>query len=134
VNIAKAFGQLIPLSILVIGATTWAALSPSNVAETMPHQFFLTVGFIFSFITGRIVTNRVCGEDFSLFQPIELGLVVAVLYCLFDGPSYFPERYLLNGYLCLAILQYLHFANGVIGQMTTHLKIRCFHIPVKKQQ
>merc|ERR1712063_64855 len=34
---------------------------------------FLTVGFIFAYITGRIVVNRVCGEEFSVFHPIQLG-------------------------------------------------------------
>ena len=51
IQIVPAFCQLIPLSLLVIGATTWAFLSPSNVAETHPHEFFLIVGFIFSYIT-----------------------------------------------------------------------------------
>jgi len=132
INIIGAFGQLIPLKLLVIGATLWAYLSPNNVAETMPHQFFLIIGFIFSFITGRIVTNRVCGEKFNLIQPIEIGLIIAVLYCLFDGVNYFPEYCLVYTYLILAIGQYLHFAYVVIQQMTGHLNIRCFHIPVFK--
>ena len=51
VNVVEAFGQLVPLIVLTGGATVWAALSPNNVAETMPHQFFLTIGFMFSFIT-----------------------------------------------------------------------------------
>ena len=54
INLVGAFTQLIPLAILVVGATLWAWLSPNNVAETMPHQFFLIVGFIFSFITVSI--------------------------------------------------------------------------------
>jgi len=53
VNLGAAFAQLIPLSLLVIGAFGWACVSPTNVAETHPHEFFLIVGFIFSYITVR---------------------------------------------------------------------------------
>lgn len=75
--------ELFPISLLAVGATIWAYLSPTNISVSSPHCFFLTIGFIFSYITGRIVTHRVCQEPFGLFYPIELLLVVAVVLCQF---------------------------------------------------
>lgn len=121
--------ELFPITLLAVGATLWAYLSPTNISVSSPHCFFLTIGFIFSYITGRIVTHRVCQEAFGLFHPIELLLVVAVVLCQFYSGFADIEGLFLKFFLVAAIGQYLHFAYGVINQMCNKLNIRCLHIP-----
>lgn len=124
---AKPFIMLIPITWLCFGAFVWAYVSPADISRQHPHEFFVTIGFMFAYITGRIVVNRVCGESFNWLQPILLGIPAAIVYCLL-GLDYVTEYQLLVGYMCLAIIQYLHFALTVIDQMCTHMGIRCLRL------
>eukprot|EP01095_Lingulamoeba_sp_RSL-Kostka_P011843 TRINITY_DN45_c5_g1_i1.p1 TRINITY_DN45_c5_g1~~TRINITY_DN45_c5_g1_i1.p1 ORF type:complete len:326 (-),score=61.09 TRINITY_DN45_c5_g1_i1:131-1108(-) len=129
----QSFRQLLPMILLSVGSTSYALNSPSRVLDNYPHLYMCLVGFIFAYLTGRIVVCRVCKEVFPSFHPILMGFLIANAGLHFGLFDYIPENYYLFGYAIFVFVHYIHFALNIIKQMCNHLDIYCLKIKVKDQ-
>ena len=125
---SNALGYLGPVSFVVASTTVWQYVEP-NVITDHAHVFLLMIGFVVANFVGRIIVYRVCALDAAYFPellvPLALGTVNALL-----GNAIVSAQTATYACFVFYTAAYLHFAVGIIHQMTTYLNIRCFVIPV----
>jgi len=129
----EIYSLLVPAMISSISAVAWVYLSEDQILLTHPILFYLTLGFLFPNLVGRIVVARVCKEKFHWFQPIVLPLAIGAL-------NSYRSNFLFEEYDLVRILFlfyfgcYIHFALCVIDTLCNHLKIKCLSIPSRSNQ
>lgn len=134
-SMIMALAMILPFVTLLGGVATWGLLSPSDILATQPHLVLIGTGFGFGYMVGRLILAHLCEEHKGLktgmcaalfFLP--LGIANALSARLFGGEPLVNEVVLLGAFVAFTSLLYLHFATGVIHEITTALGIYCFRV------
>ncbi|KAL2623222.1 hypothetical protein R1flu_003427 [Riccia fluitans] len=134
-SMISALAMVLPFIALVTGIATWVSLSPSDILATQPHLLLLGSGFAFGFLVGRLILAHLCDEPKGLKTSmctalviLPLGIANALSARLLGGEPLVNEVVVLLGYCAYTSSLYLHFAVGVIHEITSALGIYCFRI------
>lgn len=130
-----ALAMLFPFFALLGGVFIWGMLSPSDVLGSQPHLLLVGTGFAFGYLVGRLILAHLCDEP----KGLKTGMCMSLLFLplaianalsakLLGGTPLIDERLLLLGFCVFTIILYMHFAIGVIHEITTALGIQCFRI------
>jgi len=134
-----ALAMLFPFFALLGGVFIWGILSPSDVLGSQPHLLLVGTGFAFGYLVGRLILAHLCDEPkglktgmcMSLFF-LPFAIANALSAKLLGGTPPVDERLLLLGFCVFTVILYMHFAIGVIHEITTALSIQCFRITRKE--
>ncbi|CAM6082014.1 unnamed protein product [Calypogeia fissa] len=130
-----ALAMILPFVALLGGIATWGWLSPSDILATQPHLVLTGTGFAFGYLVGRLILAHLCEEPKGLktgmctalfFLP--LGIANALSARLLGGKPLVNETVVLLLYVAFTSSLYLHFATGVIHEITHALGIYCFRV------
>lgn len=138
-NMLLALAMLFPFFALLGGVFIWGMLSPSDVLGSQPHLLLVGTGFAFGYVVGRLILAHLCDEP----KGLKTGMCMSLLFLplaianalsakLLGGTPLIDERLLLLGFCVFTIILYMHFAIGVIHEITTALGIQCFRITRKE--
>ncbi|OAE27121.1 hypothetical protein AXG93_900s1070 [Marchantia polymorpha subsp. ruderalis] len=138
-SMVSALAMVLPFVALLTGIVTWAWLSPSDILATQPHLVLVGSGFAFGFLVGRLILAHLCDEPKGLktsmctaLVVLPLGIANALSAKLLGGAPLVNEVVVLLGYCAYTSSLYLHFAVGVIHEITSALGIYCFRLGKKK--
>lgn len=114
----------------------WAYYAPEVYSNNIVI-YLLTTGVLFAKLTGRVILARICCAKFNYFDAgILPAFVMAILNALAANkliPALtFDQNKVLYAYAAFAIATYSAVALATINDIKHYLKIRCLHIPVKK--
>ncbi|KAL3690902.1 hypothetical protein R1sor_004553 [Riccia sorocarpa] len=130
-----ALAMVLPFVALLAGVATWVSLSPSDILATQPHLVLIGSGFAFGFLVGRLILAHLCDEPKGLKTSmctalviLPLGIANALSARLLGGEPLVNELVVLLGYCAYTSSLYMHFAVGVIHEITSALGIYCFRI------
>ncbi|XP_013114241.1 ethanolaminephosphotransferase 1 [Stomoxys calcitrans] len=116
--------------------TIWVLFSRNNVINLEPRIMFILFGTLFSNIACRLIVSQMSDTRCDGFNILMWPLVATV------GVSCFPwykqvmgseidatvERLLVQGLTIFVTVAHLHYGQGVVREMCSHFKIRCFKI------
>ncbi|KYR01288.1 CDP-alcohol phosphatidyltransferase [Tieghemostelium lacteum] len=118
--------QVLPVCILFYSILHWSLESP-NLLEQIPHPFLTLFGFLFSFITCRLILSRICQSSLENFQVLLAPLIFSYQPLRsFLFPHYLSENIFVILYFLLVVISYFHFVSVVINTLCDVLKIKCF--------
>lgn len=134
-----ALAMVFPFLGLLGEVFIWGVLSPSDVFASQPHLLLVGTGFAFGYIVGRLILAHLCDEP----KGLKTGMCMSLLFLpfaianalsakIFGGTLLIDERLLLLGFCVFTVILYMHFAIGVIHEITTALNIQCFRITRKE--
>eukprot|EP01091_Cochliopodium_minus_P011063 TRINITY_DN3072_c0_g1_i1.p1 TRINITY_DN3072_c0_g1~~TRINITY_DN3072_c0_g1_i1.p1 ORF type:complete len:378 (-),score=67.64 TRINITY_DN3072_c0_g1_i1:106-1239(-) len=126
---------LIPFTLFVILSIVWFFVSINQYTVTQMRMYFNVVGFIFGYLTSRLIVQRICKEPSVLFYPILIPLILVVINdSLYHfGLNVVSHQTGVSILFVYSIVNFLIFSYGIIQQLTQYLKINCFTIPPPKK-
>jgi len=134
--------QLFSLAIYTLCVYFWLVSPHSYILEDQHLILFeLTLGIVFGRVATKIILAHVTKMRYPMYTvlllPLFGGAVLTNIPVLFDTGEILSrkaEYIYLWVYFGYALVAYLHWANLVINRFCSHLKIRCFRIPYKKDE
>jgi len=124
----KAYESVLPGFATATGFAIWAIHSSYLLREN-PFSFGATFGMVFAILVGRLVLAKITDTPMPPWLYVMVPLPVCVINSFL---GIVEEKYAVFLYLLFAVSCYVHLALGIIEQMTTYLKIKCFIIPVSE--
>ena len=76
-NMVDSFLVLIPYSSFLILTVIWFLVS-QHMSDFEMRMFFNVVGFIFTYLTSRLIVQRICKEPTVLFYPVLIPFFLVV--------------------------------------------------------
>lgn len=130
---SRPLSKLLPFAVLGAVATHWVYLHPSFFLAH-PRVMIFSFGLVFGQMICSLMLAHVCAADYTPVRPVLLPLLFAWLNNV-AGPLLLPDLFplvdpttSLYALFVANLAIYAHFVLGVIDELTTFLKIRCFHI------
>jgi ethanolaminephosphotransferase len=142
----QALGLLVPFLTLITCHIFWFYFSPTNIMKTHPRFFLLSMGFVFCFLVGRMMTAALLKEPYwglrggtinykprvaIMMAPLFVGVINVAVALARGGKEIdllFPEWIPLVIYFFISFAQYAHFAVNVILEITRGLGFYCFDL------
>eukprot|EP00899_Mesostigma_viride_P000848 jgi/Mesvir1/10764/Mv13830-RA.1 len=139
-SLTSAFLQTIPFFLLISMVFIWGLVSPTDIMRKHPFLLFMAAGISFGTMVGRMILANLCDEPLGMKTGMTLALFVLPLAIsnalsakLFaDNRPLIPEIWMLVLYACYSAALHAHYCLGVIGEITTGLRIHCFSIKSQK--
>uniref|UniRef100_A0A023EUD9 Putative sn-12-diacylglycerol ethanolamine-and cholinephosphotransferase n=1 Tax=Aedes albopictus TaxID=7160 RepID=A0A023EUD9_AEDAL len=134
----EAFRPMVPLFFLAIVSTIWAFLSPNSIVTLEPRMFIVLSGTVFSNINCRLIVAQMTDTRADLWNGLLNLLTAAAIVCIFPYqmlgiPALWLEyeRNILYALVLVVTVAHLHYGQGVVREMCSHFRIRCFKVSPK---
>ncbi|XP_062546751.1 ethanolaminephosphotransferase 1 isoform X3 [Armigeres subalbatus] len=131
----EAFRPMIPLIGLAVVSTIWAFLTPNSIVNLEPRMFIVLSGTIFSNINCRLIVAQMTDTKADLWNGLLNLITAATIVCIFPYTSLgIPalwieyERNILYALVLVVTVAHLHYGQGVVREMCSHFRIRCFKV------
>ncbi|XP_037820392.1 ethanolaminephosphotransferase 1 [Lucilia sericata] len=121
---------------LFLFTTIWVLFSRNHILELEPRIMFVLFGTLFSNIACRLIVAQMSDTRCDGFNILMWPLVATVAVSCF--PWYeevmgreLPvdiERWIMQALTIFVTIAHLHYGQGVVREMCSHFKIRCFKI------
>lgn len=132
----EAARPMFPLLSLFVVSTVWALFSRNNIVFLEPRMFIVLSGTIFSNINCRLIVAQMTDTRADLWNGMLNLLIAATVVSIFPYTALgLPElwieyeRNVLYALVLVVTIAHLHYGQGVVREMCSHFKIRCFKIP-----
>lgn len=117
----------------VATSSAWILTGEQPLMNTHPRLALMTMGFIFAFLTSRLIICHVTNTPYERVYKVLYPLPLLIVNNFLSKPLIAPE-YLAVWYFLGVVFVYFHFVISVINEITTYLNISCFTItPVVKK-
>eukprot|EP01090_Pellita_catalonica_P019291 TRINITY_DN6498_c0_g1_i2.p1 TRINITY_DN6498_c0_g1~~TRINITY_DN6498_c0_g1_i2.p1 ORF type:complete len:325 (+),score=16.71 TRINITY_DN6498_c0_g1_i2:58-1032(+) len=77
-SMVPTLSKLVPFLSLVALYNLWAYFSSIDIVHLYPYSMYCSFGFYFANLVGRMVLNRVCNQNFNIFQPIMIPILLGL--------------------------------------------------------
>lgn len=132
----EAIRPMISLLSLFIISTIWVLASPNSIVNMEPRMFIVLSGTIFSNINCRLIVAQMTDTRADCWNAMLSLLTAATIVCaipydLLGLPKLWIEyeRSMLYALAFVVTVGHLHYGQGVVREMCSHFRIKCFKIP-----
>lgn len=132
----EAIRPMVPLISLGVVSTIWAFFSPNSIVTLEPRMFIILSGTIFSNVNCRLIVAQMTDTRADLWNGLLNLLTAATIICIIPYPLLRApalwieyERNILYALVLVVTVAHLHYGQGVVREMCSHFRIRCFKIP-----
>ncbi|XP_022097066.1 ethanolaminephosphotransferase 1-like [Acanthaster planci] len=117
----------VPVMVLLVVATLWAAFSPTDILQLEPRIFCLTVGITLSNIACRLIISQMTETRAKGFNWLLVPLMIATAISLWTdlGPT---ELYFLYALAAVTLLAHFHYTISVVIQLADHFNVYIFSL------
>ncbi|XP_073821010.1 ethanolaminephosphotransferase 1 isoform X2 [Musca autumnalis] len=132
----EAARPMFPFLWLFVITTIWAFYSRNNVLDLEPRIMFILFGTLFSNIACRLIVAQMSDTRCDSFNILMWPLVATVAVSCFPWYEQLMgseieanvERWIVQGLTIFVTVAHLHYGHGLVREMCSHFKIRCFKI------
>jgi len=132
-HMTYAFLQLLGLTVLLVFGSFWVLYLATDLFLLHPRTVLLGMGFIFAYLTSRLIVQRICKEPIRVFYIVLLPLVLMVVNStmkrVLHSTVYIDETLLMWVFFTVSAGMFWYLCYMLIRQLTRHLKIKAFTIP-----
>ncbi|XP_058977316.1 ethanolaminephosphotransferase 1-like isoform X2 [Musca domestica] len=132
----EAVRPMFPFLWLFFFTTIWAFYSRNNVLSLEPRIMFILFGTLFSNIACRLIVAQMSDTRCDGFNILMWPLVATVAVSCFPWYEQVMgseieanvERWIVQGLTIFVTIAHLHYGHGLVREMCSHFKIRCFKV------
>ncbi|XP_053693053.1 ethanolaminephosphotransferase 1 isoform X2 [Sabethes cyaneus] len=131
----EAIRPLIPLFGLFVISTLWALFSRNSIVSLEPRMFIVLSGTTFSNINCRLIVAQMTDTRTDAWNAMLNLMALATLVCIFPYEVFgisnlwvVYERNILYALAFVVTVGHLHYGQGVVREMCSHFRIKCFKI------
>jgi len=121
---------LIPFGLLIGMTLFWNWLSPTLLRQH-PRLFIMTIGFLFSYLTIRLIVHAVCHEMLKLYYNVLTPLFIINIFSFIGSLLPRPiieDEVILSLYFLATFLHIVYLILSIVGEFCHYLNIRPFTI------
>eukprot|EP00455_Lapot_gusevi_P040395 TRINITY_DN4568_c0_g2_i7.p1 TRINITY_DN4568_c0_g2~~TRINITY_DN4568_c0_g2_i7.p1 ORF type:complete len:403 (+),score=141.26 TRINITY_DN4568_c0_g2_i7:67-1275(+) len=123
-----AVAQLGQYLTFIVLSTLWLMARDQFMLHNQARLAMATVGFIFAYLTSRLIISHVTNMPYEKFHTILYPLPALVVLSYLPTPNALLEV-ASYAYFVMVVVVYFHYVSTVINEITSHLGISCFTIP-----